>query len=85
MAKSDALFITEAQCAERLGLSLDQFRTAILSAGKEGFPQKDPLFGNRLYFPAVRAWLDRRYGLNSSNIEGPYPPDQVEPWKMMRR
>jgi hypothetical protein len=26
-----------------------------------GFPQKQALWGNRRYWPAVRAWLDRQY------------------------
>lgn len=81
MAKSDALFVTEAQCADRLGLSLDQYKTAIIAASKAGFPQPDPLFGNRRYWPAVRVWLDRRYGLHGAEIHGPYPPDAEEPWK----
>lgn len=82
MAKSDALFVTEAQCAKRLGISFDTYKTAIIAASKAGFPQPDPLFGNRRYWPAVRAWLDRRYGFNVADINGPYPPDEVEPWKL---
>ncbi|NTB98327.1 winged helix-turn-helix domain-containing protein [Agrobacterium tumefaciens] len=81
MAKSDALFVTEAQCAERLGLSLDQFKAAILSAEIEGFPKKDTVFGSRRYWPAVRAWLDNRYGLGGENSHGPYPLDGKETWK----
>ncbi len=81
MAKSDALFVTEAQCAERLGLSLDQFKAALLAADKSGFPMKDPLFANRRYWPAVRAWLDNRYGLDGEKSHAPYPPDGKEVWK----
>lgn len=81
MAKFETLFVTEAQCAERLGLSTEQFKTALLAATKSGFPMKDPLFENRRYWPAVRAWLDRRYGLYGSDVHGPYAPDEQEPWK----
>lgn len=79
MAKFDSLFVTEAQCAERLGLSTDQFKTALLAATKSGFPMPDPLFENRRYWPAVRAWLDRRYGMGA---EGSTPPglDGKENW-----
>lgn len=28
-----------------------------------GFPRKQPLFGDRRYWPAVKAWLDKRNGL----------------------
>lgn len=79
MAKSDILFVTEGQIAERLGLSLDALKTALPAASKEGFPQPDPLFANRRYWPACLAWLDRRYGLRKS--DGPYAPDGVEDWK----
>ncbi len=80
MAKSDALFVTEAQCADRLGLSLEQFKMALIAATKSGFPMKDPLFADRRYWPAVRAWLDRRYGLGDKD---PFfeVPDGKESWK----
>lgn len=37
----------------------------------EGFPAIDPLFGRR-YWPLVRAWLDRRYGVPSKHN----PPEE---------
>lgn len=82
MAKSDGMFVTEAQCAERLGLTHDQFKLALLAAAKAGFPPPDPLFANRRYWPAVKAWLDRRYGLNQRNdiITAPPGLDGVENW-----
>ncbi|MFB0691948.1 winged helix-turn-helix domain-containing protein [Agrobacterium pusense] len=82
MAKSDALFVTEAQCAERLGLSLDQYNTALIAAGKAGFPQPDPLFADRRYWPAVRVWLDRRYGIGEERGMLSIPAlDGKEKWK----
>lgn len=30
---------------------------------KYGFPRKQPLFAGRRYWPAVKAWLDKRNGL----------------------
>ncbi len=82
MAKSDKLFVTEAECAERVGLDTDDFKSIVSTLEKSGFPLPDPLFKNRRYWPAVRAWLDRRYGLNGADIHGPYPLDEVEPWKL---
>lgn len=67
MSKSTGLFVTEAQCAERLGLSLEQFKLALLAASKEGFPPEDELFADRRYWPAVKTWLDHRYGLLSGS------------------
>lgn len=81
MTKAPKLFVTDAECAERIGLTTEQFKDALLAAKKAGFPMKDPLFENRRYWPAVRAWLDRRYGLYGSDVHGPYAPDEQEPWK----
>ncbi|UXS96699.1 winged helix-turn-helix domain-containing protein [Agrobacterium tumefaciens] len=82
MAKSDTLFVTEAQCAERLGLSLDQFKMALLTADKSGFPMKDPLFANRRYWPAVRIWLERRYGIGEERGQIGIPVlDGKENWR----
>ncbi|WP_426227408.1 winged helix-turn-helix domain-containing protein [Pararhizobium sp. DWP3-4] len=80
MAKSDALFVTEGQCAERLGLTTEQFKIALPGATKSGLPTPDPLFANRRYWPAVKAWLDGRYGMGP---EGSAPPglDGKENWK----
>jgi hypothetical protein len=30
---------------------------------KHGFPRKQALFGNRRYWPSVKAWLDKHHGL----------------------
>lgn len=83
MAKSDALFVTDAQCAERLGLTLDQFKVALHAATQAGFPIKDPLFADRRYWPAVRAWLDRRYGMHDGASQLGVV-DEIEPWRIRR-
>lgn len=80
MAKSDKLFVTEAECAERIGLSTDEFKSIVSTLEKSGFPLPDPVFKNRRYWPAVQAWLDRRYSLTDG--AGPFPLDEVEPWKV---
>ncbi|TBA86279.1 winged helix-turn-helix domain-containing protein [Rhizobium ruizarguesonis] len=82
-------FVTEGQLAERIGLTLDQLKIALPAAEKAGFPTKDPLFADRRYWPAVVAWLDRRYGLRPEGYTGPYAvdgrenwgDDEPEPWK----
>lgn len=81
MSKSTDLFVTEAECAERMGLSTEQFKMALPAAAKAGFPMPDQLFANRRYWPAVKAWLDRRYGLNQpSAIASPPGLDGNENW-----
>lgn len=81
MAKSDKLFVTEAECAERIGLSTDEFKSIVSTLEKTGFTLPDPVFKNRRYWPAVKAWLDNRYGLGGENSHGPYPLDGKETWK----
>ncbi|NTF62097.1 winged helix-turn-helix domain-containing protein [Agrobacterium rhizogenes] len=81
MAKSDILFVTDAQCAERLGLTTEQFKIVLPAATKSGFPMKDPLFADRRYWPAVRAWLDHRYGLGADGaLRGLPSLDGAENW-----
>ncbi|MDW9582671.1 winged helix-turn-helix domain-containing protein [Sinorhizobium meliloti] len=82
MSKSTGLFVTDAQCAERMGLTREQFKLALLAAGKAGFPPADPTFANRRYWPAVKAWLDRRYGLYQGNaVTAPPGLDGTEKWE----
>lgn len=77
MPKSHALFVTETQCAERLGLTTEQFKIALPAATKSGLPAPDELFANRRYWPAVKGWLDRRYGMGG-NDPGFGAPDELE-------
>lgn len=81
MTAKNALFVTEAQIAERIGLTTDQFRGALPALAKAGFPMPDPLFENRRYWPACQLFLDRRYGLAPSSPSATPALDEVEPWK----
>ena len=81
MTKSSALFLTEAQLAERMGLTTEVLATALPALTKAGFPMPDPLFGKRRYWPACEAFLDRRYGLAKSSGQGNPALDEEEPWK----
>ncbi|MCW0016258.1 winged helix-turn-helix domain-containing protein [Rhizobium sp. BT-226] len=66
MAKSDVLFVTDAECAARIGLPTQDFKDALPALERTGFPPKDPLFNNKRYWPAIQAFLDKRSGLASS-------------------
>lgn len=60
------LYITDTELYRRLGLPRDKARVTIDSLdknGASGFPKKQPLFGNRRYWPAVKAFLDRLNGI----------------------
>lgn len=82
MAKADRLFVTEAECAERIGLSTEEYKRIVDGLERDGFPRKDPVFCDRRYWPAVRSFLDRRYGLgDDGSLRGPPGLDEIERWK----
>ena len=56
------LFISDTEMYRRLGVSPRIGRVAVLALERSGFPPKLPLWGNRRYWPAIRAYLDRHYG-----------------------
>jgi len=64
-AADDRLFLTESEIALRVGVSTLDWQAASHGLEKTGLPRPDPLFGQRRYWPAVRAFLDRRAGMVS--------------------
>ncbi len=74
------LFMTDAEVAKTLGLTTDEFKTTVIVLQREGFPMPDPLFKRRRYWPAVKAFLDRRYGLLDATEQGPFALDGKENW-----
>jgi hypothetical protein len=72
----EALYVSDAEIVRRLGVGEKTARVAIRELERaRGFPRKDPLFGEKRYWPAVRAFLDRRAGLN---VASPLVPDGKE-------
>ncbi|GBD48151.1 hypothetical protein [Methylopila sp. Yamaguchi] len=67
------LFPCDAEIARRLSLGSEKFRLMAAALEPLGFPRRDELVGRR-YWPAVRAFLDRRYGVGSlaspSHVDG---------------
>lgn len=59
----DGLFLAESDIALRLGLPTVEWQAVAAALEKAGLPKPDPLFCHRRYWPAVRAFLDRRAGL----------------------
>lgn len=60
---TDALWITDEQLIERLGVPAKVARDAIqeldaFEGRRSGFPQKQKQWGGRRYWPAVRQWFD---------------------------
>lgn len=64
--EKDKLYVTDAELIRRLGVPVDIGKAALNLLDRErrsGFPAKQKLWGNRRYWPAVKAFLDRTGGL----------------------
>lgn len=62
--EKDKLYLSEAELIRRLGVPEKIMRPMLPGLeSKFGFPKKQPLFGGRRYWPAVKAWLDKHNGL----------------------
>jgi hypothetical protein len=62
--EKDKLFLTDAELIRRLGVPEKHMRKILPALETNyGFPRKQRLFGDRRYWPAVKAWLDKRNGL----------------------
>jgi len=57
----ESLYLTDAEIAARVGMSSEDWLAA--AKALKGLPPVDPVFKFRRYWPAVRAYLDRRNGL----------------------
>ncbi len=71
--RAPGLFIDAAELQARLGLTDRGFKVTIAALNRmPSFPRPDPLFEGKWYWPAVRRWIDNRYGLT---LEAPTSPD----------
>lgn len=61
----ETLYITDAELIRRMGVPEKIARATLRELDKRGtgFPQKQKIWGDRRYWPAVKAWLDRQNGL----------------------
>jgi hypothetical protein len=64
--ESGKLYVTDAELIRRLGVPEKIGRAVLATFDREkhrGFPQKQAIWGDRRYWPAVKAFLDRTSGL----------------------
>lgn len=73
----DALFLSDAAIAQRLGRTASEWRGIVKVLERAGFPPFDLMMKGR-YWPAVKAWFDRQYGLHTIHSAGPMVPDGKE-------
>jgi hypothetical protein len=70
--EKEKLYLTDAELIRRLGVPDKVMRPMLPGLeSKFAFPRKQPLFGDRRYWPAVKAWLDKHNGLM---VEAPPQP-----------
>jgi hypothetical protein len=69
----EKLYVTDAELIRRLGVPEKEGRRVLreLTTKSLGFPKKQKLFGDRYYWPAIRAYFDR--------INGMLPVDAARP------
>jgi hypothetical protein len=68
----ETLFVTDAEMIRRIGVPYRIARAAIRALDENPhsrFPKKSALWGNRRYWPAVRAWFQEQHDLQT----GPEP------------
>ena len=68
--EQDKLWVTDAELIRRMGVPEKKAREAItmLDAQRTGFPKKEKLWGDRRYWPAVKAYFDKQYGIRIDAI-----------------
>jgi hypothetical protein len=75
--RREALFIFDTEMYRRMGVSEKVGRVAVRELEKrQVFPARDPLFGNKRYWPAVRAFLNARAGIDPDPPKKRVGPDE---------
>jgi hypothetical protein len=78
--EKDKLFVTDAELIRKLGVPEKHARRVIQALDENrpsGFPPKQTLWADRRYWPAVKAWLDKNYGLSEQEQTLPGPPRRL--------
>lgn len=70
----ETLWITDAELIRRVGVPEKIARDAIKTLDntpRSDFPRKQKLYGDRRYWPAVKAYFDAMYGLKMDVSQSP--------------
>jgi len=73
MTPEDTLWITDAELIRRIGVPEKTARETLreLDRKASGFPRKQKLWGDRRYWPAVKAYFDRQQGVKVDDQQPP--------------
>ncbi|MBB3937895.1 winged helix-turn-helix domain-containing protein [Aureimonas phyllosphaerae] len=79
---TEKLFLDDREIAMRLGVKPNLFSAIAKTLEKSGFPQPDPLFEDKRYWPACRSFLDRRHNVHqdAGGGDAPLQLDGKENW-----
>jgi len=67
--EKDKLYLTDAEMLRRIGVPPKLVKPLLPALeSKYAFPKKSAFFGDRRYWPAVKAWLDKHEGLTLPDI-----------------
>lgn len=72
------MWVTDAEMIRRMGAPEKITREVIRMLDRDqrsGFPRKQKLWGDRRYWPAVRSYLDKRYGVGFTNDAARVAPE----------
>ena len=78
-AMTETFYMPDDQIAKRAGLAKADHASIFAVWEKSGFPPIDDMTGMR-YWPAVKAWLDRRHGVGEAGSSVPQRSDGEENW-----
>jgi hypothetical protein len=59
---ADPLFLSDAEIAGRIPMAVEDWEAQAPTLERHGLPKRDPVFGDRRCWPAVRDFLYRRAG-----------------------
>ncbi|MEM1040864.1 MAG: winged helix-turn-helix domain-containing protein [Pseudomonadota bacterium] len=71
------LFLSDEEIGEILGI--EDVKSSLAALERAGFPARDPLVGNRRYWPACKRYFDAAYGITKSSASQPQS-DGAERW-----
>jgi hypothetical protein len=87
MPDPDPLYVTEAECAQRVGVSLDDWKTVLPKLERIGLPGPSKIFPGKRYWPAIRRFFDSQEpaGRTSSMKADPLAGESAELTEWLRR
>jgi hypothetical protein len=79
------LFLKDTEIARLLtkDMTVDEWKAKAVILEREGLPKVDPIMGGR-FWPAVRSFFERQYGINTPHLTAPDGPEDFSAWNRTR-